>query len=263
MDGVSLAMAKLAGIRKAILSVMNENVSRSRSKGDILTRGSFSPDLVKHFFVGAANLVSDLKSHLPELFSDFQEIKTEPETLMAVPSGETTAPMHYSRAQAERLVRDIEQIFEIRANSELSQPIQGQLKCVFISHGGSPDWRKVQAYIEKDLKISTLELAQEVNGGLTIIEKLERNAARCDCAVIIMTGEDLFQNDLARVRENVMHEIGYFQGKYGRNFVILLHEEGVNIPTNLSGVAYAPFPKGYIEAGYQVLNRELNSIYGL
>lgn len=256
-------MAKLAGIRKAVLSVMNENVSRSRSKGDLLTRGSFSPDLVKHLFVGAASLVTELKNLLPELFSDFQDIQTEPETLMSVQPGELQAPKHYSRAQAERLMRDIEQIFEIRANSELSQPTQAQLKCVFISHGRSSDWRKVQPYIEKDLKISTLELAQEVNGGLTLIEKLEMNAERCDCAVIIMTGEDFLPNNESRVRENVMHEIGYFQGKFGRNFVILLHEEGVNIPTNLSGVAYAPFPKGYIEAGYQVLSRELSSIYSL
>src|ERR1700761_5843753 len=42
----------------------------------------------------------------------------------------------------------------------------------------------------------------------------------------------LFTN-VYRVRENVMHEIGFFQGSYGRTFVVLLHEEGVNVPTNL------------------------------
>ena len=61
----------------------------------------------------------------------------------------------------------------------------------------------------------------------------------------------------ARVRENVMHEIGLFQGRYGRNRVILLHEEGVNIPTNLSGVVYSPFPKGNIAACFHLLQREL------
>ena len=76
-----------------------------------------------------------------------------------------------------------------------------------------------------------------------------------------MTGDDLVDSDEARVRENVMHEIGFFQGKFGRNFVVLLHEEGVNIPTNLAGVAYVPFPKGNIEAGFYVLQRELNAIY--
>jgi hypothetical protein len=40
-----------------------------------------------------------------------------------------------------------------------------------------------------------------------------------------------------------------------------MHEEGVNIPTNLKGVVYIPFPKGNIEAGFYVLQRELNAIY--
>jgi predicted nucleotide-binding protein len=65
---------------------------------------------------------------------------------------------------------------------------------------------------------------------------------------------------LPRVRENVMHEIGFFQGRYGRKAVILLHEEGVNIPSNLGGVAYVPFPRGRIEAGFHVLQRELRTI---
>jgi len=55
----------------------------------------------------------------------------------------------------------------------------------------------------------------------------------------------------------------FFQGIYGRNFVILLHEEGVNIPTNLSGVAYVSFPKDSIETSFHVLQRELKAIYKL
>jgi predicted nucleotide-binding protein len=58
-----------------------------------------------------------------------------------------------------------------------------------------------------------------------------------------------------------MHEIGFFQGRYGRKAVILLHEESVNIPTNLAGLVYVPFPKGNIEAGFHVLQRELKAIY--
>ena len=84
----------------------------------------------------------------------------------------------------------------------------------------------------------------------SFIEKLIENSDRCDS-----------HEDEARVCENVMHEIGFFQGKYGRNFVVLLHEDGVNIPTNLSGVVYVPFPKDNIEASFHVLHRELNAIY--
>src|SRR5437762_1306311 len=78
----------------------------------------------------------------------------------------------YSRSQLERLARDIEQIFEIRANSELAQPKQETLRRVFITHGRSDDWRVVQAFIEKDVRLPTTELAQEPSRGHTIIEKL-------------------------------------------------------------------------------------------
>lgn len=257
MTQTSIAMAKLAGIRNALLSAKNENVSRNRSAGEALTRSSFSLDLVKHYFDQAASLLDTLKNSLPDLYKDFQEIKTQPDTAMA----DANASMHFSKAQIDSLIRDIDQIFEIRANSELQQPHQNAIRKVFISHGNSNDWRKVQPHIEKDIGLATLELAQEENLGQTILEKLIDNSAYCDSAVIVTTGDDIAQEAEARVRENVMHEIGFFQGRYGRNLVILLHEEGVNIPSNLHGLVYIPYPKNNIEAGFHVLTRELKAIY--
>jgi len=261
MSELSTTMAKLSGIRKAVVAAMNENVSRNRSRGEVLTRASYPADLIQHHFAQAAGHLETLKKLLPDLYSDFQAIKTEPAMKMMAPGPGEPDPMHFSRAQAERLVRDIDQIFEIRANSELEQPKQEAARRVFITHGRSNDWRVVQPFIEKDVELLTIELAQEANLGRTLIEKLIENAARCDSAVIVMTGDDVAGEDEARVRENVMHEIGFFQGRYGRNFVILLHEDGVNIPTNLAGVAYVPFPKGSIEAALHVLQRELKAIY--
>jgi len=263
MSELSTVMSKLAGIGKAINAVMSENVSRGRDNGMVQTRTNFEPELVEHYFMQSASCLDTLKRLLPDLYGDFQAIAIEPEMQMASPGNGQPGPMYYSRRQAERLYRDIGQIFEIRANSELEQPKQGAQRTVFITHGRSDDWRRVQPFIERDIGIPTIELAQEPNQGRTIIEKLVDNAGRCDSAVIVMTGDDVANEDEARVRENVMHEIGFFQGRYGRSQVVLLHEEGVNIPTNLSGVAYIPFAKGNVEGGFHVLQRELKAIYKL
>ena len=263
MSDLSAAIAKLSGIQKAVVSAMNENVSRNRSAGEVLTRSNYRPDTIQHYFVHAQDHLETLKKLLPHLYGDFQPIETAPEMEMTAPSPGQAAPMHFSRAQADRLIRDIDQIFEIRANSELEQPKPESMRRVFITHGRSNDWRSVQPFIERDIGLSTIELAQEPNMGRTIIEKLIDNAARCDSAVIVMTGDDVANEDEARVRENVIHEIGFFQGRYGRSVVILLHEDGVNVPTNLAGVAYVPFPKGQIEAGFHVLQRELRAVYKL
>lgn len=263
MSELSAVMSKLAGIGSAISAVMSENLSRGRDNGMVLTRTNFEPELVGHYFMQAASCLDALKRLLPDLYGDFQAMAIEPEMQMATPGNGQPAPLYYSRRQAERLCRDIGQIFEMRANSELEQPRQEAQRRVFLTHGRSDDWRRVQPFIEKDVTIPTVELAQEPNQGRTIIEKLIDNADRCDSAVIVMTGDDVANEDEARVRENVMHEIGFFQGRYGRSQVVLLHEEGVNIPTNLSGVAYIPFAKGNIEGGFHVLQRELKAIYKL
>jgi predicted nucleotide-binding protein len=262
MDDVGTAMAKLAGIRKTVAAVLGEKaISRT---GEAASRRSFPTDTVGHQFKQAATLVDRLRELLPSLYEDFQPIRTEPAVEMSQPATGASKLFHYGREQLEQLRRDIDQVFEIRANSELSQPTPQSVtehRRVFISHGRSADWREVQAYVEKDVELATLELAQEPSAGQTIIEKLENNASSCDSAVIVMTGDDIDANGQARARENVMHEIGFFQAKYGRSRVCLLHEEAVSIPTNLSGVVYVPFPEGNIAASFGVLNRELKAMY--
>lgn len=263
MSDFKATMAKLAGISKALDAVLHENVGRGAQPQYRQERRSFAPYLVQHYFEQTAKHVETLKGLFPGLFSDFQRIIDKPLAKMAVEK-DAEPKMHYARSQVEGLIRDINQLFEIRANSELEQPkVKASLRRVFITHGNTDEWRKVQPFIEKDVKLETIELAQEYNGGQTIIEKLIANGDRCDSAVIVMTGDDVGGDGKPRARENVMHEIGFFQGRYGRGRVILLHEEGVNIPSNLFGVVYSAFPKGTVEASFHLLQRELTHIYGL
>ena len=78
-----------------------------------------------------------------------------------------------------------------------------------------------------------------------------------------MTGDDIDLEGNRRARENVLHEIGYFQAKFGLSAVCLLHQEGTNIPSNIHGLVYIPFTEGCVEATFGALTRELNSFYGL
>lgn len=259
---VVIALAKLAAIQKAVDSKLTENVSRNPGQGPVIHARHFSPNAVAHYFQQASDHIGVLRQELPDWFGDFQLLADKADVKMAT-SANPNAPNYFSKARLERLSRDIGQIFEIRANSEpatTERDVQVS-NTVFISHGRAKDWYEVQAHIEKDLGIRTKELAQEANAGGTIIEKLEATAALCDAAVIVMSGDDTASEGQARVRENVMHEIGYFQGRYGRSKVVLLHEEGVNVPSNLAGIVYVPYPKAAVSAGFGVLGRELRAIY--
>ena len=131
---------------------------------------------------------------------------------------------------------------------------------IFISHGRSNDWREVQHYIQRDVKFETLELAQEPSQGRTILQKLDEESDKCGYAVIVMTGDDRL-GDEKRARENVIHEIGFFQGKYGLDRVCLLYEEGVNRPSNIEGLVYVGFQPGVIKAGFAELRKEIEEAF--
>ena len=44
--------------------------------------------------------------------------------------------------------------------------------------------------------------------------------------------------DRTRARQNVVLETGYFMGKLGRDHVVILADEGIEMPSDLSGVVY-------------------------
>lgn len=256
MASIQAAMARLAGIKKAL--------DQTPAKGEPGRRpiGNFAPEDVEAYFVGTARALEVLRAELPELYGDFPAVEEKASCSMSNASDGSAVPNSYWRAQVERLARNVEQMIEIRAHSELAAPAAAAPKRVFISHGRAKDWLSVQAFIERDLDVRTLELAQEPNKGLTVLAKLSDAADQCDSAVIVMTGDDRLEGGEVRARENVLHEIGYFQGKYGLARVVLLHEEGVNIPSNIQGLVYIPFPKGYIDGVQGALMRELRVLYG-
>lgn len=132
---------------------------------------------------------------------------------------------------------------------------------VFVSHGRNEVWRELQHYLMNDQEIDTLELSQQPNRGRTVINKLNEVSEQCSFAVIVMTGDNLDIDGKPYARENVMHEIGFFQGKYGLDRVCILYETGTNIPSNLSGVVYVEFPKGIIKASFPELLREIKAAF--
>jgi predicted nucleotide-binding protein len=246
---IALIFAKLAGLRKSASGWIAQPQSRY-----------FDPAEVLEYFNAYAGLSARLRDELPELYGDLPERQNPPVKATTDYEGRG----YVERQHLERLVRDIDYVFEVRANSELSAPAEQQSRehRVFLSHGRAPDWREVQAYIERDLGVPTLELAQQPNLGRTILQKLAEESDQCSYAVIVMTGDDQVAAGAPRARENVIHEIGYFQGRYGLANVCLLHEEGTSIPSNVHGVVYIPFPKGMVSAAFGILTRELSAAFG-
>jgi predicted nucleotide-binding protein len=240
MSPTSITFAKLAALYKEVTARL----------------GYVPPDETFGYITRYRRLRDEVIANLPDLYDDLPK-RDQPLT------SQLTRTEHLPQ-----LVRDLEYIFEVRANSELNPKdenvaeIESHPERVFISHGKSPDWREVQSYVEKDLSIETLELAQEPSRGRTVLQKLNDESDKCSFAVVVMTGDDQVGTGSPRARENVLHEIGFFQGKLGLENVCLLHEEGTSIPSNIHGLVYIPFPKGLVSAAFGVLARELTAALG-
>lgn len=128
---------------------------------------------------------------------------------------------------------------------------------VFIGHGRSSDWKDFSAFIGDRLGLSWDEFNQEPTAGLSIKERLESMLGQANFAFLVMTGEDEHADESVHARENVIHEIGLFQGRLGFNRAIILLEEGCQEFSNVHGIGQLRYPKGYISATYEEVRRVL------
>jgi len=69
-------------------------------------------------------------------------------------------------------------------------------------------------------------------------------------ALLVMTAEDETKDGQFRARQNVIHEIGLFQGKLGFNRAAILLEEGTEEFSNIHGIEQIRFSKGNIKETY-------------
>lgn len=115
---------------------------------------------------------------------------------------------------------------------------------VFIVHGHNHEIKLELARTLDKLGLEPIVLHEQVNGGKTIVEKFEANA-NVNYAIVLLTEDDLGKAKRVgrlnvRARQNVILELGYFIGKLGRSRVCLLSVNGVEMPSDLFGLAYVP-----------------------
>lgn len=131
---------------------------------------------------------------------------------------------------------------------------------IFIGHGRSDDWRQLGSFLQDRLNLKWDEFNREPTAGITIKERLEGMLSKANFAFLIMTAEDEHMDSTVHARENVIHEIGLFQGQLGFNRAIVLLEEGCQEFSNIHGIGQIRYPRGFIKATFEevrgVLERE-------
>lgn len=127
-----------------------------------------------------------------------------------------------------------------------SGKVRPERSVVFIVHGRDWGAKEATARLVEGQYLEAVILAEQPNGGRTLIEKFEAYAASAVFAIVLLTPDDIgglatAPNDVqARARENVIFELGYFVGQLGRDKVCLVRRGEVNILSDLHGVAFIP-----------------------
>lgn len=139
----------------------------------------------------------------------------------------------------------------------------------FIVHGHDHVFRdEVVRFLQNDLGLKPpIVLDGVASAGLTVIEKFEREASRCDLAIILLTPDDEATTSggiaYRTARPNVLFELGYFMARFGRKSgrTLIIYRKGLDIPSDLSGVVYIDASQGITSPSVvEKLALELNHV---
>lgn len=120
---------------------------------------------------------------------------------------------------------------------------------VFVVHGHNQLFEEKLTSWLYSVDLEPVVLHKMANGGITsIISKIEKYSD-VSCAMVLFTADDTGKGVKEkeykkRARQNAVFEAGYFIGKIGIRNVIILHEEDVEIPSDLAGCVYVMLDSG-------------------
>ena len=133
---------------------------------------------------------------------------------------------------------------------------------IFIGHGRSEQWRDLKDHLHEqhDYEVEAYEIG--ARAGHVIRDILEQMLRRSDFALLVLTGEDETQDGKLRARQNVIHELGLFQGQLGFARALALVEAGAEDFSNLQGVHQIRYGKGNIRETFGEILATLRREFG-
>jgi sugar/nucleoside kinase (ribokinase family) len=102
----------------------------------------------------------------------------------------------------------------------------GLPKGVFVAHGANPSWLAVHHFVSERFQVPVYSFESSSWSGRQVTEALADYLERCSFAICVLTAEDFTEDGLVQARQNVIHEVGLFQGRHGFDRVVVLVEDG-------------------------------------
>ncbi len=154
----------------------------------------------------------------------------------------------YSKDVTMDILEEINKTNDEKSKLDASSKIKKMSKSVFIVHGHDHNKvTEVENFI-RSIGYNPIVLFKEIDGGKTIIEKIEENVEKAIYGIVIYSKCDVgYEVDCEdrkkyRARQNVVFEHGYLIAKLGRaNVCAVLTDDDIECPGDISGVIYKKF----------------------
>ena len=124
---------------------------------------------------------------------------------------------------------------------------------IFLSHDKHPLWQEVADFLELKMQHQVAALQDMPDDGRTNLALLDDITDECSFAVVIALAND------SRSRENLIHEIGFYQGKFGCENVLVLRQEGAADFPSISGIVSQEFKGNDIKTTFDRIKKEIET----
>jgi predicted nucleotide-binding protein len=118
---------------------------------------------------------------------------------------------------------------------------------IFVGHGGSVQWRDLKDHLHEHHGYEVVAYETGERAGHQIRDVVEEMLHKASIAILVMTGEDQQADGSLRARQNVVHELGLFQGRLGFTKAVVLLENGTDSFSNINGVHQIRYSRGNIK----------------
>ncbi|HMJ77949.1 MAG TPA: nucleotide-binding protein [Iamia sp.] len=157
-------------------------------------------------------------------------------TLDGGPAGTVVAVTAETEATVERVLA----LFRATTGPLPIQPTSAAVRVsspvVFVGHGPDPAWRELTDHLRDHHGYAVQTFESGSRAGHTVRDVLDGLLTTSSFALLVMAGDDLTAEGDLRARQNVIHEIGLFQGRLGWNRAVVVCEEGIELFSNIDGV---------------------------
>jgi predicted nucleotide-binding protein len=137
---------------------------------------------------------------------------------------------------------------------------------VFVVHGRDAHaLAGLTNFLDERLELGRPIILRDVKGdNRTIIEKFEECAREADLVFVLMTPDDTV-GTLRRARQNVIFELGYFMGAFGRRSdkLIILKSGDVEVPSDINGMWSIDVSNGFTSDTERKIRNQLQGRWGM